>query len=371
MNRVFSFYEILGGDKKVKAIIDEAAAKYDVVSWKNNYSWGIPQMGLTFNVLTAQMNNAPMASVIGVNDDKPLRSVGGYGAYGGNIPKIGHGYEIQEQTMRDEQIVFSRGGDVSITAIANLLFNHADRLIQGYHARLNNMDDQVRSTGKLKVSVDNNADGILLDVDYRVPASNYLKAGFGQDSPLAWSDPNANCIQDLIDMVKYADDNNIIYDIFEMTKTKWNQFASHPSVLSWVRRRLRIAEDAVDTFPVTNQEIKAALDGFDLPPITIADHKQYLEVDGFNTPSNGFEDDNVILRPSGLLGEMKNAVSMHALAPSSPTSLRTTVEGGRIAILNTWNDIKLINHIELEGYAVPTLSNPKNLVILDTMTAAS
>lgn len=369
MNRAFSFYEILGGEKPVKAIIDEAAAKYDVVSWKGNYNWAEPQMGLTFNVLTAQMNNAPMASVIGVNDPKPLRSVGGYGAYGGNIPKIGHGYEIQEQTMRDEQIVFSRGGDVSVRAIANLLFKHSDSLIQGYHSRLNNFDDQLRSTGKVIVNVDNNPDGILLEVDYRVPTKNFLKAGFGLAPKLAWSDPNAKPIQDLIDMVKFADDNDIVYGVIEMTKTKWNQFASHPNVLTWVRQRMKL--DPALGYPVTSSDVRAALVGFDLPPIVVVDHKQFAESDGFNTGVSGFNEGNVVLRPSGILGEMKCAVSMHTLAPSSPTSLRTSVEGGRIAILNKWMDTELINHIELEGYAIPTLSNPKNLVILDTTEAAA
>lgn len=369
MNRAFSFYEILGGEKGVKSIIDLANEKYNNTSWKSNYNWATPQIGLTFSVLTAQLPIAPMASYIDVNSPKPLRSVQGYGVYGGNIPKLGHGYDIEEQTMRDEMIVAFRNGDISVSAIADILFKHVDNLIQGAHSRLNYADDQLRSTGRIIINTTNNPDGVPISIDYRVPAENFLKAGFGQTTGLAWSDPNANPVKDLIDMVRFADDNYVVYDEFEMSKALWNTFAAHPNVLAWVRARLKISDD-VSSYPLTEGDVKAALDGFNLPPVRIIDHKFTLELDGLPQAIRGFDEGNVVLRPSGILGEMKNAVSMHTLAPSTPTSLRTSIEGGRIAILNTWKDVELINHIELEGYAIPALNNPKNLVILDTTTAA-
>lgn len=369
MNRPFSFYELLGGEKNVRTLIDLANEKYNNTSWKGHLDWDTPQMNLTFSVLTSESNIAPMASVIDINSPKPLRSTDGYGGYTGAIPKIGHGFDIVEQTMRDQQFIFGRGGLVDVSALADILFNSVDKLIAGAHGRLNYMDDQVRSTGRLVIDTTNNVDGIKLNVDYRVPTANFLKAGFGQTTKKAWSDSGADPIQDLIDMVAFADDNNIVYDVIEMSKTLFNAFCNHPKVLAWVRNRMRIADNV--SYPLGKNEVLAALDGYgSLPPIVVYDGKQGMESDGVVSSVKGFDEGNVVLRPS-VIGKMKNATSMHTLAPSTPDNLRTTIEGGRIAILSHWDAIKLVNHIELEGYAIPTLSNPKNLVILDTTEAES
>ena len=77
------------------------------------------------------------------------------------------------------------------------------------------------------------------------------------------------------------------------------------------------------------------------------------------------------MRPAAILGEVKNAMSVHTLAPSTAETVRTTAEEGRFALLSTWKATELINHVELEALAIPTLSNPKALVILDTATAFS
>lgn len=369
--RDLSFYGLLGGEVGVRAIIDTVASKYNNVSWKDHFKWDVPQMGLTFSVLTAKSNIAPMASLIDPNSPKPVRSKAGFGGYGGAIPKLGHSFNNEEQTLRDEQMFAARGGSYNQEAIAQLLFNDVDTLIQGAHSRINYMADYVRSTGFLRIDVDNNPDGILLDVDYRVPSENFLKTGFATAPKLAWSDPAANPVQDLIDMVKYADDHNILYHVFEMSKTLWNTFLMHPKVLEWTRARLGLATSA-PTYPIGESDIKQAISGFgSLPPFIINDSKYNAEKDGEETSIKAFDEGNVILRPSGILGKVKNAISMHTLAPSTPDNLRSTIEGGRIAILNQWDARKLINHIELEGYAIPTLDNPNNLLILNTTEATA
>ena len=125
-------------------------------------------------------------------------------------------------------------------------------------------------------------------------------------------------------------------------------------------------------FPIGENDVRRALASYGtIPPIVVNDTKYNAQADGYDNTVKGFNEGNVVLRPSGVIGKVKNAVSMHTLAPSTPDNLRSTIEGGRIAILNQWDARKLINHIELEGYAMPTLANPKNLLILDTTSAAS
>lgn len=369
--RDLSFYSLLGGETGIRAIIDTVNSQYNNTNWKNHFKWGVQQMGLTFSVMTASSNIAPMASVIDVNSPKPLRAKKGFGGYGGSIPKIGHGFDNEEQELRNQQLFAASGGSYNISAVAELLFNDVDKLVQGAHSRINYMDDQLRSTGKVVIDVDNNPDGISIEVDYRVPAENFLKTGFANAPKLAWSDANANPVQDLVDMVKYADDNNISYDVFEMSKVLWNTFLMHPQVILWTRARMGLQTSA-PTYPIGENDVRREIASFgSLPPFVINDTKYNAQTDGDDVIIKAFDEGNVILRPSGILGEMKNAISMHTLAPSTADNLRTTVEGGRIAILNQWDARKLINHIELEGYAIPTLSNPKNLLVLDTTEATA
>lgn len=365
-----SIYGMIGGDSAIRSIVDTANQEYNQVKWKSHFAWDVPQMGLTFSVLAAQSNIAPMASVIDVNSPKPLRSTSGFKAYGGSIPKIGHGFDIEEQTLRDQQMLAAHGGSYNQAAVAELLYNNVSRLINGAHNRIGYMSDQLRSTGFVTIDAENNPDGITLQVDFRVPDENFLKAGFSNAPKKAWTDATADPIQDLIDMVKYADDNNISYSVFEMSKVLYNQFLFHPKVVAWTRARMGI-KDGV-TYPIGENDVRNAIASFGtIPAIVVNDTKYNAQTDGDDKYVKAFNEGNVVLRPSGILGKVKNAISMHTLAPSTPTDHRTTVEGNRIAILNQWDARKLINHIELEGFAMPTLDNPKNLLILDTTEAAS
>ena len=370
MNRELSFYNYLGQKDGMQIIVDTVNERYNNTNWKRDFAWARPQWDLTFSVLAAEIGITPMAAVIDVNAPKPLRNVRGASFYGGSIPKLGHGFNVDEQDMRNQQILAARGGDVDIAAISDIFFKNVDKLVGGAHARLNEMADQARSTGKIVVNITNNPDGVVsfVDVDLKVPAANKLKAGFNQTVPAAWSDlTDSDPVQDLIDMVAYADENFIPYGVIEMAKSKFNALVSHPKVMAFVRARM----DVGATYPVNRGDVLSALASF-LPPIVICDAKFAVEVDGqAQSVTGGFDADNVILRPAAILGEVKNAMSVHTLAPSTAETVRTTAEEGRFALLSTWKATELINHVELEALAIPTLSNPKALVILDTATAFS
>lgn len=369
-----SFYALLGGVKPMQVIVDAVNAKYNNTAWKRDFVWGREQLDLNFNVLSSQVGIAAMAAVIDMNAPKPLRNVRGISHYGGSIPKFGHAFDVDETDMRNQQYLIANGGAYDPAVIADVFFGNIDKLIQGAHARLNNMAEQARSTGSIVVNGTNNPDGTpsYVNVDLRVPAANKKKAGFGQTTPAAWTDlTDGNPIQDLIDMVKFADDNGSMYGAFEMSKTLWNSFIVHPAVTSFVKGRLQIQSGVA--YAIGERDVRAALDGFNLPPIVISDNRQSVEIDGVNSilTDPAFDAGNVILRPSAVLGEVKNAISMHRMAPSDPLNVRTTAEQGRFALLSTWDSKSLINHVELECLAIPTLSNPKNLVILDTTEAHS
>jgi hypothetical protein len=368
MTHDFSFYSILGGQAGIQSIIDTVDSKYNNTAWKSHHSWGTQQTDTTFRVVAGKLIVAPMATVIDVNSEKPLRSRPGATEYGGAMPKFGHGFDVVEQDLRNEVIIGARGGDINPRIFASIFFDKVDYLIQGVHNRINNMSDQLRSTGKIIINVDNNPDGTIVDFDFRVPAKNRKKVGFASAPGIVWTDPTADPIQDLIDLTRYADDNSIAYNEIEMSKQLWNRFVMNAKVIRFARARLKIADGV--SYPITVNDIRTALEGYDLPPIVINDNKQRVERDGIPQELiSGFKEENVVLHPSGNIGEVKNAVSVHTILPSTPDNLRSTAENGRIAILNQWDARKVINHLELELWAIPTLTNPNDLIILDTSEA--
>ena len=176
MNRELSFYNYLGQKDGMQIIVDTVNERYNNTNWKRDFAWARPQWDLTFSVLAAEIGITPMAAVIDVNAPKPLRNVRGASFYGGSIPKLGHGFNVDEQDMRNQQILAARGGDVDIAAISDIFFKNVDKLVGGAHARLNEMADQARSTGKVVVNITNNPDGVVsfVDVDLKVPADNKL-----------------------------------------------------------------------------------------------------------------------------------------------------------------------------------------------------
>ena len=279
-----SFYALLGGVKPMQVIVDAVNAKYNNTAWKRDFVWGREQLDLNFNVLSSQVGIAAMAAVIDMNAPKPLRNVRGISHYGGSIPKFGHAFDVDETDMRNQQYLIANGGAYDPAVIADVFFGNIDKLIQGAHARLNNMAEQARSTGSIVVNGTNNPDGTpsYVNVDLRVPAANKKKAGFGQTTPAVWTDlTNGNPIQDLIDMVTYADDNGIQYGIFEMSKTLFNSFCMHPKVLAWVRSWNRIVDSVTPTF--SPNDVKNAIVSYGLPPIVVNDNRQAVEIDGVNS----------------------------------------------------------------------------------------
>ena len=375
-------YDVLGAaleGQSYQFFVDSLyAEKYNAPQFGKLFSWGIPGIDLTYEQMEATVSLYPMASVVDYGSPAPLRGTQGATLSTGSVPRMKHGFVINEKEIRTQMLLLQRGANINIPAMQEILFNSTDQLIGGNYNRLNHMAYEALSTGKYVLNSTSNPDGIPLEFDFKVPAANKKKAGgFGSiGRKAAWSDTtNSNPIGDLQDMVKYAKNNFKPYGIFSMSDGTWQKFIAHPKVREQVLLSLRFENAATiaATYPLLEDQVITFLRGLKLPPIEVVD--VIAAAEKYNkatkklewTPTYPFVDDVVVLRPAGLIGEIKCA---EPVVVPDPASRFAYFDGGRTVLKQFFDGRANTQSIESELTALPVLSMPKSLLYLDTAHAA-
>lgn len=337
-------------------------SKYNNKGWQTYASWGVPQNSRLWANFVKEDEILVKASVLSVGAPKPQRSTKGYSSYGGSIPKIGHGLSIDEADLLTMQEISAQGSAKLSDLMLDRLVYTLDKLIGGMHNKLNSFLYQALSTGFIKESITDNVDGTPLDIDYKIKASHKAEV------TTAWTNDAATPLQDLLDSQKSADDDNMPYDHWEMTKTKYNQFINHKDTLTLVKARMNVQDSS--NYMVTESEILKVVHDLGVMPIRVVDEKSAIEKDGVaETAPSSFADNNVVLCQRGELFEMKCANSVYkqrvAEGPVNASAMYSFIED-RIAVLDMWQESPVKNIIETELWALPVLKNPNHLFILDT-----
>lgn len=363
LNQFDLFGSIMG--KSFQVFVDNVmATRYNVPQWKKYYSWDpIISISDTFDALESTMDVFPMVSVISNDAPKPKRALQGISLYSGKIPKMGHEYDITEQQLRQIYAIMNAGGSVASDQLRELLFNTVNKAEFGVHARLNSMGFMAMSTGHIVLDTTNNPDGgYIVDLDMRVPTANKKYAGFGNGTNVAWTDPTATPLTDLQDLVKYADDNFIGYDVLRFHKSLWRSFTTHPNVIKDVRAFF--ANTNLTGGIIGETQLKTYMSELGLPMVEIIDELSGVEADGVVTGVSSFDASNVVLTTKAPIGQIKSAQPIYF--EGDGTVRKAATEGGRIQLLQSFNMKKRIQTVEVECLALPVISRPKGLIILDT-----
>ncbi len=365
MNREKTQYninEILQG-KKFEVVSNLANEKYNNKNWRFYAEWDALQRDTTWNQLIKEANVAIMAVNLDPDSDKPLVSLGGIETYSGDIPFMGLGTRIEGKDIRQALQLKEVGASLTTEDAMRLTMTSLETLYQGVHSKLDFYCYQGISKGSIVVDATNQTDGKYISVDLRIPSANKVNV------KKVWSDATANPIQDLLDKQKYAS-RTLNLDIegmhWEMDQAKYDAFMEHEKVKSLIQARLqKVSGDYI----VTEDEKKAVIRTLGIKPIVIVDQICKFNSDGKKLSINPFEVDNVILIPNTPFFNMKRAVSNQTLIGQTATAQRSTVEEC-IAAVSTWDDQHGVNNINVEAWAFPVPKNPKNIIIMDTTSAA-
>jgi len=370
MNKTLDRFDLLGQimGKTLQVFVDGVMrTSYTKIQWTQFFTWDVMKYSTTFSAMQADLDLIPMASVISPSSPKPKRSVQGVSLWSGQIPKIGHSFDLTEEDLREYLTIIEAGGTIAMQPILDLFYNTVEKTVFGIHARLNSMAMQIMSKGSLLINAANNPDGIALaKIDMKVPTLNKKWAGWNNGTAAAWTGATATPLTDLQDILDYADGAGIPYNAsaFFFPKALWRTFMRHANVIADVALRLKL----VATSTVTENEVKAYMLDMGFPPVIIVDELTGLQTDGVTSNVTSWHASNVTLAPIGPVGTIKNA---KPISVNDPGKREAFAADGRIKIVEKADNSRVTQGFEAECLALPVLSAPSRIIIIDTSVTST
>jgi hypothetical protein len=376
------YYDLIGrslGDIPFQTFVNSFKEIYDVPQTEG-FEWDDEmQMDFDYKMIEAEMGASVMASYIDYDADVPLRSTRGFETIGGTIPRMGHGFVINEKIMREQMLLAQKGvfDDEAKNALTKQLFKSVDELISGNYNRLSFQRHQLVSTGKLSLSSTNNAGGLTsLELDFQIPSSNITTK---TTTARWWTDEfttegtTSDPMADLLALVKAYKDARAPQGRVEMSKTLWDNLLGHSAFLTAVGYLYNptSADDATALLygkRLTETEIKGIVERKLGMPLMIIDHIGVVESYNKTTKSIDFDEVAsfneyaVAVVPDGDLGTIK---AVRPLVVPDPAARIAFYDEGRTVLKQTFDAKRTIQYIETQLTALCVPSRRKYMFYLN------
>lgn len=287
-----------------------------------------------------------LATMTADDGDAPLMGTQGFEVQTLEIFRTKLAYAYNEKSVEEAAYLLRNGARVfnSRAVFENFVLDNA-MLIGSINVARSYAAYRMESTGKLTTTGQNAAGGMVgINIDYKVPAENRVKAGFGTAPKIAWSDLTdlinvADPLQDIVDLFKkskYSRDNSVL----RMSENTWVQLLEHPSTkkrLAMWKSGYLIPEANISSFIVLEDELIAYMErSLRLPKTEVVSYVARSQAVDLKTNKLAYEDlpafeDNVVLlRPVGKIGflDWKQITDMFATT-ANPMYY---AEGGKTAI---------------------------------------
>lgn len=348
-------------------LLDRTNEKYNQALWKKYASWGTPTDDREWKQGQKQTPILVRASVLGTNSPKPQRNTQGWGMYGGTLPKIGHGFSINQDDMIELRKAAKLSDLTFGEAMIDCFVQNSSNMLGGIHAELNYMTFQALSTGQIN---DVPVDGVPYDFKFPIPDENFIKP---DNDWFIWEtknservlvpNENADVVEDLITMQEYyTDELNLGLNHWKVSKKLLRMILTHPSV----QKAFAANKNYYDTanVHVLRSDVLAWLnDEMGIWPFEEIDYKSRHEVDGKPVKDDpAFDEHNLVASTTAFRPfEMKcmRSILQDRMGMEGQTSadLYALVED-RIVVLNSWQERpNLLNTIDCELFAGPVFNN--------------
>lgn len=315
--------------------------------WKELFQVGEENEDGEYTQLVGVNTYPVMASYTAFDAEGQLISNDGFKLSSKTMPRMKLALNFNEKSFRDGQKIMRLGGRPEFQRIFKSFNKDASDLIAGCEVLRSYTALQVESTGKYVSTEKNNAGGLIgLTFDFLeyAPADNRRKAGgFGvKGKKFKWSDPKAYPLGDLVDMNKYY--TNVLKvpfkGVFRMSQATVDLLLEHPTTIQEVtiwKTNGMVSSDNLSKVHVTTEDINEYMSTrLKLPAISVEDwHATYQCLDPKTqkvkkTPLQAFEDNVVLLRPEGYVGDYQwQAPTTMFATPANPMYL---ADGGKIGV---------------------------------------
>lgn len=295
------------------------------------FDYNLPQMGLTAEAIMASYKVRFMASVIGNDAATPLRPTDGFKTFTEEIPRLGHRFPMSAEKLRKMLAVLEASSkrytdQQKFNEVYKLLVGDVREAYLGCKDTVDHIILQALSNAgvaQFKPQL-NNPDGRTFRIDYGMPERNKLKATKN------WTKENAASINPFEELaeIKYEFENyGILFGEILMAPALYAWFINNPNV----RRAIKGNDKSAQA--VTPAELNAMLQQFDLPTITKINKRNAIAKDGKRSETliNPFNDNVIVFKPAGKIGEVQPAFEDNAIIPEKDVEYVDAGNGIRVA----------------------------------------
>lgn len=293
--------------------------------------YNLPQMNLTAEAIMASYKVRFMASVIGNDAATPLRPTDGFSTFTGEIPRMGHRFPMSADKLRKMLTILEAS---SKRYTDQEKFNEVYKILMGdvrdaYLGCKDTTDhiilQAISNNGVAEFTPQlNNPDGRKFKIDYGMPERNKRKAA------KEWTKENAASINPFEELAELK------YE-FESYGITFGEMCVAPALYAWiinnpnVRRAIKGNDKSGQA--VTPAELNAMLEQFELPAITKINKRNAVAKDGKreSTLVNPFNDNMIVLKPAGKIGEVQPAFEDNAIIPEKDVEYVDAGNGIRVA----------------------------------------
>lgn len=303
--------------ERMQVMIDNSQARFAPTWHKQYFPFAPAQQSLSFVSAIGRARIEAAASVVDRDAGTPLRSRQGLEKIQGDIPAIKEMFKMKESDYRDWMTMQAIGVDdqTKKTQLLDFMFNDVKKVGDSAHKRLDMFCLEAVSTGKISLSIDNNADGLVLSnpVDLLMPSTNKI------DSAVSWAtSASATPISDIEGVVLSAANRGISFEKMLMSKSLFLKFKKAKEVVDTMTAYFYGTKPGSGFNPsavTTLDNINEFLMANQLPMIELVDMPVGVEKDGVISTIRPFNENNVSFIPTGPLGEIKNAIAIEQIKP--------------------------------------------------------
>ncbi len=372
-NRVKSIFGSYA--EQLQVLVNTNLDAFKVPVWKKFFTLGNPQMGLTYATAVGKSRIEAAASVVEHGSEAPLRSRAAADRYTGEVAAIKVKRKMDEQEYRNYLTMqaVSTNDEAKKQQIIRLIWDDVSYVVNSVNARIDYMVGQALSTGKVKLDITTNPDGIVPgEIDLLV--TNKYKAkdvgGFGTGaSNRAWSDTNAAIALPLTDIRyvvrNYWKKHGIVFGKILMTPEMLWVLLNNKQVQEHLKGSLGTVAGQDALFSQANLNAYLAAQG--LPVIELFDAKGAVEKDGKIVPVDLWADSKyVTFIPAGDVGVIHNAVPIEQIAPVAGVQYASTDN----ILVSKWSQTEPFGEFTRgEISAFPGLEVADQMLIVDTSVA--
>ncbi|KGF52439.1 major capsid protein [Prevotella amnii] len=352
-------------------ILDNSNARYNDAIWRRFAMWGTPSDDREWVQGQKETPIMVRASILGTHSNKPQRNGGGWKVYTGSVPKIGHGYSIDEDDLFTIRKNKNMQGIPTSILMTDLVTDRSAAMIGGVHAELNYLTLQALSTGAIH---DVSVDGTSVDYKFPIEDSHYLKLAKAKEwfkkasGGKVVDNETADPISDILNAQNVlTNELNLSVDHWKISKELFRRLIQHKNVVAKCVARANYFDK--DNVHLTDKEVATFLHDMGVWMFDVVDYKSRHEVDGVSTAdAPAFDEHNLVAFSSQIIPfEMKctNSVMIdrQKLGQIGSNHNYYLVED-RIAVLSTTEERPFKNIVDCELYAAPVFNNIREIGFL-------